>query len=1026
MSSDSLSAKELEVRLRKACAELDRRVREGESNVAQQVLAFQPEIASNEDLAIELIYREFVTLEELGATPSPHETLAQFPQWRARLERLLKLHDAFRPETESETDGAPDTLARFDSTNDGQPERITDSNGFLRQRIGRYELLEEIARGGMGIVYKARQIGLNRIVAIKSIRSANASEAERSRFRLEAESAAKLHHPNIVQVYDVGQYNGIDFISMEFVAGGSLDKRLHDESFSIHGTAKLIATVATAIHFAHQRGIVHRDLKPGNILLENDVPKIGDFGLAKRMECLDAQTQTGAVLGTPSYMSPEQAAGKLDEIKPPTDIYALGAILYEMLAGRPPFVGETPLETIDMIREREPVPPSSLVPNLPRDLETICLKCLSKEPTRRYESAQELADDLNRFLDHQPIRARRVGIFERSWRWARRRPAISGLAATLLLVILVGGIVVAWQQRHVGELSKSADATKKKAEEVEQLAAAATAEAGDNLRAAKQALQRLSLLGATLNDQPGMGTTAQRTVEHAVQQYQELLKKYGDDHAVRWEAARAFERAGYIQLELGRLAEAELSLLQGIEMFETLEKSDQIDFERTGIIIQLAHCQRKLHKWKQSEASYKSAVAQLERLNQAHPQDNAFQLRLANTFVNLAVVLKHEDRYDDAEQAYCQAIHLQRRLIERTSRIEVTPQEVSRTESPADQTRNEILAAQTVRLRIVERGEGTIEPLIRWRYLPELALSLDDLGRLLLNADSLELAELAIHESLILRQLVEQHSQAEDRQRLFLARSHISVGKLKSHQGDYEQAVAAYESAVVILENLTRDFPFRVPYKSSLGEAYSGLARAIQNCDRFDDALVYHHKAIALHQRLTRDDPTLQTLKNDFSRSLFDMGLSLRAINKSAQSLRCFRYALHLNPKSDASANVLAWIFLMDTDRSIRNPQEALPLAQRAVELEPDFGGYWNTLGIAHYRNGDDAQAIEALTQSMRLRDGGDGYDWFFLAMTHARLGDEDRAKEWYDRAQSWLKKQSSPDDELLQTQAEAAKVFGR
>ena len=1026
MSSDSHSAKEIEVRLRRACAELEQRVREGESNVAQQMLALQPEIACNEDLAIELIYAEFVTLEELGAAPSPHETLTQFPQWRARLERLLKLHDAFRHEAESAMNGASDTLTRLDSTSDGQPERITDSNGVLRQRIGRYELLEEINRGGMGIVYKARQIGLNRIVAIKSIRSADASEAERSRFRLEAESAAKLHHPNMVQVYDVGQHNGVDFISMEFVAGGSLDNRLHNETFSIHATAKLIATVAEAIHFAHQRGIVHRDLKPGNILLDNDVPKIGDFGLAKWMESLDAQTQTGAVLGTPSYMSPEQSEGKLDEIKPPTDIYALGAILYEMLTGQPPFVGETPLETIDLIRHREPDPPSSLAPNLPGDLETICLKCLSKEPTRRYESAQELADDLNRFLDHQPIRARRVGLVERSWRWARRRPAISGLAATLLLVTLVGVIVVAWQQRQVGELSKSADATKKKAEEVEQLAAAATAEAGDNLRAAKQALQRLSLLGATLNDQPGMGTTAQRTVEHAVQQYQELLKKYGDDHAVRWEAARAFERAGYIQLELGQLAEAERSLVQGIEMFETLEKSDKIDYEQAGTIIQLAHCQRKLHKWKQSEASYKSAIAQLESLNRAHPQDNAFQLRLANTLVNLAVVLKHENRYDEAEQAYCQAINLQRRLIERTARIEVTPPEEKRTQSPADKTRHEILASQTLRQRIVERGEGTLAPLIRWRYLPELALSLDDLGRLLLQEDSLELAELAIHESLILRQLVEQHAQAEDRERLFLARSHSSVGRLETQQGDYEQAAAAFEEAVFILENLTEEFPHRVPYKSGLGDAYSDLARAMQNCNRFDDALVYHHKAIALHQRLTRDDPTLQTLKNDFARSLFDMGLTLRDTNKSAQSLRCFRYSLHLNPKSDAAANVLAWIFLMDTDRSIRDPQEALPLAKRAVDLEPAFGNYWNTLGIAHYRNGNDAQAIEALTHSMRLRDGGDGYDWFFLAMTHARQGDEERATQWYQRAQTWFMNQKSPNDELLQTQVEAAKVFGR
>jgi len=322
--------------------------------------------------------------------------------------------------------------------------------------FGDYELLEEIGRGGQGVVYRAHQKSLNRTVALKVIGLGHwATEAHLKRFRREAEAAASLEHPCIVPIHEVGERDGSCYFSMKFVEDGHLDEVIKREPMPIRRAVELIAEVARTVHYAHDHGILHRDIKPGNILLDhNGEPHLTDFGLARLVEGESTITGTLEVLGTPSYMAPEQAVGNNAQLTTATDVYGLGAVLYQLLTGQPPFAGGTTYETIRLLRDTEPRSPRLLNPKVDRDLSAICLKCLEKDPKRRYSSAVALAEDLEHWLKHEPIRAKRTGFFTHSRKWVRRNPAIAVLV-TLLFALAIGLSVTLWNHKFAVVIPKS-------------------------------------------------------------------------------------------------------------------------------------------------------------------------------------------------------------------------------------------------------------------------------------------------------------------------------------------------------------------------------------------------------------------------------------------------------------------------------------------------------------------------------------------------------------------------------------------
>ena len=315
--------------------------------------------------------------------------------------------------------------------------------------FGDYELLEELKRGGMGVVYRARQISLNREVAVKLILAGPfASEDFLQRFRMEAETISQFRHPNIVSIYEAGEHEGQPYFSMEFVPGRTLADLAGRDTLPPRESARLMMTVARAVHYVHERGVLHRDLKPTNVLLDElGQPRVTDFGVAKRLDQLEGLTLTGQILGTPAFISPEQISPQFGEVTTRSDVYSLGAVLYFLLTGRPPFLAQTVPEILKAVSEKDPQPLRQVNPNLPPDLETICLQCLAKEPARRYDSAEAIARDLERWLDGKPILARPVGLVERQWMWIKRNPVISTLCAILALSVIVGGAGVVWEWR---------------------------------------------------------------------------------------------------------------------------------------------------------------------------------------------------------------------------------------------------------------------------------------------------------------------------------------------------------------------------------------------------------------------------------------------------------------------------------------------------------------------------------------------------------------------------------------------------
>lgn len=515
--------------------------------------------------------------------------------------------------------------------------------------ISGYEVLEEVARGGMGVIYKAIQRTPNRVVAIKMMKSGQFADREEVyRFRKEAEAAAKLEHPRIVPIYEVGDSSGSHYYTMRFIPGCSLDDRLKDGPLSPRAAATLVKKIAEAVQFAHENSIVHRDLKPGNILIdEQNEPKVTDFGLARDTAIRNHLTNTGEILGTPSYMSPEQATGKAEAAGPLVDIYSLGAILYAALTGRPPFQAASAVETLRQVTESEPVSARTLNAEVDRDLETICLKCLDKAPQRRYASAQELADELTRFLENKPILARPAGHLARAARWCKRNP-LGAAVASLLLLISVISPIVAFNQLRLADSARKANGALNQSLEAE---IAATSRAKDNAERAATNLEYADEVvrgfvleigngAGVLSRQPDTMRLRKKLLTMGRDYYNKLIEENPDSQLDQRLANANFELAAILSKLSGETEQAISAYKRALSLYNELAQESPSE-KALAIWIGNIHCHLGglYHATGETELAseaFTTGLNAFKRLASEHPRDLVLRHNVATTLIGQA------------------------------------------------------------------------------------------------------------------------------------------------------------------------------------------------------------------------------------------------------------------------------------------------------------------------------------------------------------------------------------------------------
>jgi serine/threonine-protein kinase len=600
------------------------------------------------DLRLQEIITAYQAARRAGQAPAPQELLDRYPDLAEPLRAFLATQETTRSfEIRATPNPTPPTGAGEAPTL-ALPGTTSATPALCGQDFGDYEVLEEIARGGMGVVYKARQKSLNRVVALKMILAGQLASVEQvRRFRIEAEQGGGLDHPNIVPIYQIGEVGGQHYFTMKLIEGGSLSDQIARWKDDVRGAAKLVAAVARAVHYAHQHGILHRDLKPGNILLDAEGrPHVTDFGLAKHLEGNQASTVSGAIVGTPSYMAPEQVAAR-KHLSTAADVYSLGAVLYELVTGRPPFQAATPFDVFQQVLEQEPARPRSLNLKVDRDLETICLTCLAKEPERRYASAEALARDLERYLAGEPIRARPAGVRERVFKWVRRRPAAAALLVVIGLAVLGLSLGGWWVNVLLQAALRDASRARQAAEDRQQEAERERQEAEDRRQEAERERQR-----AEAN-----AKEADRQRELVKTNFQKRLQIV-DDFLLRMDRRLAnMEEMEGVRIEF--LSEA-LQLCEGL-LKERV--NDPAVRRQTGRVYgSLGDAWRERGSIQKAEEAYDQALALQKKLVEESAGEPAYRNDLIITQSNRAKLLQARQRFAEAEEIYRQIIPLQDQL----------------------------------------------------------------------------------------------------------------------------------------------------------------------------------------------------------------------------------------------------------------------------------------------------------------------------------------------------------------------------
>jgi serine/threonine protein kinase/lipopolysaccharide biosynthesis regulator YciM len=947
----------------------------------------------------------------LGDTPEPERA--------ALLRELIALDMAYRRQAGEQPQAAeyharfPDlafslTPTRADPPSPGTLERPQASAAL--PDVPGYEILQELGRGGMGVVYWAWQTGLHRPVALKMVLAgAHAGPNELARFRTEAEAAARLQHAHIVQIHDIGQHEGRPYLALEYVDGGSLARKLDGTPWPAARAVQLIETLARAIEHAHRQGVVHRDLKPGNVLLTKEgQPKVTDFGLAKLLVGGgDPLTRTGAILGTPSYMAPEQAEGKTQEMGPATDVYALGAILYELLTGRPPLKAATPLETVRQVVTTEPVPPRRLQPGVPRDVETVCLKCLHKPAARRYATAEELAEDLCRFQAGEPIVARPVGHLERGWKWARRRPAAAALVGVTVLALAGGVTGVLWyadrerdRANQESALRREADDQRDQAQTVlhffqnQVLAAARPAgqEGGlgidatirDAVHAAEPKIagtfRDRPLVEASIRNMLGVTYWYLREDQAAIAQYVRALalrqEMLGPDHPDTLQSlgnlATAYQGVGQATkaLPLREQVLAKHQATLGPDHPDTLISMNNLamSYKAAGQL------DKALSLFEQTLAKSR------ERFGPDHPETLA-------SMNNLAMSYKAAGRMDQALPLLEQASALRREKL--------GPDHHDTLESlsnlaTAYQAVGQATKALPLREQVLAKCRATLGP-----DHPDTLISMNNLAMSYKAAGQLDKA-LPLFEQTLAKsreKLGPDHPETLGSMNN-LASAYQAADRLDKALPLFEQTLAKYQ------EQLGPEHPHTLTSMNNLAYAYQAIGQLDRALSLFEQALT------KLKEKLGPDHPTTLATMDNLSRAYKYAGQVHKALPLVEQVLAKRQEQLGANhPDTIRAMNNLAGTYW-----AVGQRDKALPLLEQALMKfkerpgpdHPDTLQCMNNLAAAYQEHGDFAKAEPILRECLTHRQQKQPEAWLTL-YTQSQLGASLLGQKQYAAAEPLL-----------------------